>query len=176
MIFTRTAIEGTFIVDLEPKHDHRGSFARAFCKREFGAYGVDFEVLQCNLVHTLHAGTVRGMHFLSAPSREQKLIRCIRGAVFDALVDMRPQSPSYRRAEWIELDGVGRRALFVPSGVAHGYQCLAADTEMLYMTDQYYAPGMERGVRFDDPALAIPWPLAPRDLSDRDRDWPLLVA
>jgi dTDP-4-dehydrorhamnose 3,5-epimerase len=174
MIFTPTAIKGAFVIDLEPRDDHRGSFARAFCRRELGAAGIDFDVVQCNLAHTRHAGVIRGLHFQRAPAREQKFVRCVRGAVFDALVDMRPASPSYGEAIWVHLDAVRHRALFVPSGVAHGFQSLTDHTEVLYMTDHYHVPGLEAGVRFDDPAFSIPWPLAPRDLSERDLQWALL--
>jgi dTDP-4-dehydrorhamnose 3,5-epimerase len=174
VIFTPTAIAGCFVIDLEPKADARGAFARAFCKREFAAAGVAFDIVQANLASTAHAGVVRGLHYQEPPAKERKLVRCVAGAVFDALVDMRPDSPSYRRTFWLQLDAIERRALFVPSGVAHGYQALADGTEFLYMTDQYYAPGLERGVRFDDPAIAVPWPLAPRDIAERDRHWPLL--
>ena len=175
MIFTPTTIAGCFIVDLEPKVDHRGAFARAFCTREFEAAGIDFDIVQANLASTTNAGVVRGLHYQEPPAEERKLVRCVAGAVFDALVDMRPASPTYRRTFWLRLDTAERRALFVPSGVAHGYQALVDGTEFLYMTDQFYAPGLERGVRFDDPAIAIPWPLPARDVAERDRQWPLLA-
>lgn len=174
MIFTPTPIAGAFVVDLEPKVDARGAFARAFCKREFAAASIAFDIVQANLASTRYAGVVRGLHFQQPPAEERKLVRCVAGAVFDALVDMRPESPTFRRTFWQRLDAVERRALFVPSGVAHGYQALADGTEFLYMTDQYYAPGLEHGVRFDDPAIAVPWPLPPRDIAERDRQWPLL--
>ena len=175
MIFTPTTIDGCFIVDLEPKVDHRGAFARAFCKREFAEAGIEFDIVQANLASTTNAGVVRGLHYQEPPAEERKLVRCIAGAVFDALVDMRPQSPTFRTVFCLRLDTTERRALFVPSGVAHGYQALASGTEFLYMTDQYYAPGLERGVRFDDPAIAVPWPLPARDVAERDRQWPLLA-
>lgn len=174
MIFTRTAIDGAFVIDIEPHGDHRGSFARSFCRREFGAAGIDFDIVQCNVAHTRHAGVVRGLHFQRAPAHEQKFVRCVNGAVFDALVDMRPASASFGQAIWVHLDAAHHRALFVPSGVAHGFQSLTERSEVLYMTDHYHTPGQEAGVRFDDPAFAIPWPLTPHDLSERDRQWPLL--
>ena len=175
MRFTPLPIDGSFLVDLEPHTDHRGSFARAFCRREFAAQGVDFQVAQANLARTAKAGVVRGLHYQTAPAEERKLVRCLAGAVFDALVDMRPASPSYRKVFCTRLDSVQRQALYVPGGVAHGYQALVDDTEFMYLTDQFYAPGVETGVRFDDPALAIAWPLPPRDVADRDRAWPLLA-
>ncbi len=174
MIFHSTPISGAFLIDLEPHVDERGSFARAFCKREFAAAGMAFDIAQCNLAHTHHAGVVRGLHYQDSPAEENKLVRCVAGAVFDALVDMRPASPSYRKAFWTRLDPQTRQALFVPAGVAHGYQALADHTEFLYMTDQYYTPGLEKGVCFNDPAVAIPWPLPARDVAARDLNWPAL--
>ena len=174
MILTPTPITGAFLVDLEPRVDSRGTFARAFCRKEFATAGIDMEVVQSNLARTSHAGVVRGLHYQRPPGQERKLVRCIAGAMFDALVDMRPESPTFHQAWWIRLDPVARQALFIPHGVAHGYRALEIDTEVLYMTDQYYMPGLEMGVRFDDPTLAIPWPLAARDVTPRDLQWPLL--
>ncbi len=174
MLFTPTSLAGVFLIALEPRTDERGSFARAYCKREFAAAGIAFDIVQCNLAHTHHAGVVRGLHYQEKPAEENKLVRCVAGAVFDALVDMRPTSPSYRKTFCTRLDPQNRQALFVPAGVAHGYQALADHTEFLYMTDQYYAPGVEKGVRFNDPVAAIAWPLPPRDITERDQNWPLL--
>lgn len=175
MIFAPTPISGAMLVDLEPHVDARGSFARAFCKREFAQHGVDFDVVQCNLARSHRAGIVRGLHYQERPAEERKLVRCVAGAVFDVLVDMRPTSASFRKTFHVRLDAQRRQALFVPSGVAHGYQALEDQTEFLYMTDQYYAPGVEKGVRYSDPRLAIPWPLPPRDVAERDERWPLLA-
>lgn len=174
MIFTPTSIAGVYLVDLEPREDHRGSFARAFCQREFGEQGVVFSIVQCNLARTLHAGVVRGLHYQEHPAEEQKLVRCVAGAVFDALIDMRPASPTYRTVFYARLDTVDRQALFIPAGVAHGYQALEDNTEFLYMTDQFYSPGVEKGVRYNDPGASIPWPLPARDVAERDQQWPLL--
>lgn len=174
MIFTKLPIDGAFLIELEPRADDRGSFARAYCRREMEAQGIRFEVVQCNLARTHHAGVVRGLHYQEPPAEEQKLVRCLNGAVLDALIDMRPQSPTYRAVYHTRLDAENRRALFVPSGIAHGYQVLAEATEFFYMTDQFYSPGLERGVRFDDPKLGVPWPLPPRDVAARDREWPSL--
>jgi dTDP-4-dehydrorhamnose 3,5-epimerase len=174
MIFTPVPIAGVFLVELEPITDERGSFARAFCKREFADAGIEFEVVQCNLARTTRPGVVRGLHYQRAPAGETKLVRCIAGAIFDVIVDVRPGSSTLHRSWWVELDAAERRALLVPPGVAHGYQSLVGDTEVFYMTDQFYAPELETGVRYDDPALAIPWPLPALDLTQRDRWWPLL--
>lgn len=174
MIFSDTSIDGAYLVDLEPRTDERGSFARAVCRREFAAKGIHLNIVQCNLAQTLHAGVVRGLHFQDRPAEEQKLVRCVAGAVFDALVDMRTGSRTYRAVFWVRLDAKERRSLFIPAGVAHGYQALENNTEFLYMTDQFYAPGVERGVRYSDSSVAIPWPLPARDVAERDRNWPLL--
>lgn len=174
MIFTKIPIAGAFLVDLEPRVDERGSFARAFCQREFAAQGITFQIAQCNLAHTNHAGVVRGLHYQEKPAEEQKLVRCIAGAVFDVIVDMRPESSTYRAVYSVRLDAQSRQALFIPGGVAHGYQSLTGATEFLYMTDQFYAPGLEKGVRFSDPALGVMWPLEPRDVTERDSNWALL--
>lgn len=175
MVFTKIPIAGAYLIDLEPRVDHRGSFARAFCKKEFEEVGVAFDIVQCNLAHTNQAGVVRGLHFQEKPSEDKKLVRCVAGAVFDALVDMRPDSPTFHKVFWVKLDAITRQALYVPGGVAHGYQALADNTEFLYMTDQYYTPGLEKGVRFDDPVIAVPWPLPPIDVVARDLAWPLLA-
>lgn len=174
MQFTPTTIAGAWVVDLEPRADHRGSFARAYCKREFEAQGIHFEIVQANLAFTQHAGVVRGLHYQEPPHADQKLVRCVRGAVLDVIIDMRPSSATYRAVFAVRLDVVDRRALFIPGGVAHGYQALEDGTEFLYMTDQYYTPGLERGVRYSDPGLGAPWPLPARDVAERDERWPLL--
>lgn len=175
MIFTPTTIAGAYLIDLEPKQDGRGSFARAFCQRELAGQGITFNIAQCNLANTSRAGVVRGLHYQERPAEEQKVVRCIAGAVFDALVDMRPSSATYLAVYWVRLDPVQRQSLLVPAGIAHGYQALLDHTEFLYMTDQFYAPGAEKGVRYSDPRFAIPWPLAPREVTERDQQWPLVV-
>lgn len=174
MKFLPTPIAGAWLIELEPKEDSRGSFARALCLREFGAAGIEFAVAQVNLARTHKAGTVRGLHYQEPPHDEQKLVRCVAGSVHDVTVDMRPGSPTYRVAYQVRLDARDRLSLFVPSGVAHGYQALEDGTEFLYMTDAYYVPGVEKGVRFDDPSVGAHWPLPPVSVADRDRAWPLL--
>lgn len=174
MKFTETAVAGAFLIELEPVNDDRGSFARAFCKRELEEQGVSFNIVQCNLAHTQRAGILRGLHYVTDPDREAKLVRCVAGAVYDAIVDMRPDSKTYRCSYGIRLDAKNRLALYIPGGVAHGYQALEDATEFLYMTDEYYTGGVEQGVRFDDPKLGISWPLTPQEVTERDRAWPLL--
>jgi dTDP-4-dehydrorhamnose 3,5-epimerase len=176
MIFTPVPIHGAFLVDLEPIADDRGSFARAFCRREFAEAGIEFDVVQCNLARSKSAGVVRGLHYQRSPADERKLVRCVAGSIFDVIADLRPDSPTFRQAWWTELDTIERRALLIPPGVAHGYQSLEDGTEVFYMTDQYYTPELETGVRFDDPVLGITWPLPAGNVSPRDRRWPLLQA
>jgi len=174
MKFIATPIAGAFLVELEPKVDSRGEFARAFCRREFMAQGIRFDILQSNLVRSHKAGSVRGLHYQLPPAQEQKFVRCVGGAVFDVLVDMRPESPTRMAVFEVRLDAENKLALFMPTGVAHGYQVLVDGTDFLYMTDQYYGSGTELGVRFNDPALGIHWPLPPVNVADRDMDWPPL--
>lgn len=174
MKFSKTPVDGALLVELQPISDDRGSFARAFCKREFVEQGVDFNIVQCNLAHTHRAGIVRGLHYVSNPDREAKLVRCVAGAVHDGIIDMRPDSPTYLASYSLRLDPENRLALYIPGGVAHGYQALEDSTEFLYMTDEYYEGGVEQGVRFDDPKLGIDWPLPPIEVTDRDRSWPSL--
>jgi dTDP-4-dehydrorhamnose 3,5-epimerase len=174
MKFKQTTIAGTYLIELEPRVDSRGSFARVFCKRELAAQGIEFQVAQSNLARTHKGGVIRGLHYQEAPAEEQKLVRCVAGAVFDVLVDMRPGSSTFQSVYHVRLDAVNCSALLIPAGVAHGYQTLADSTDFLYLTDQFYSPGDERGVRYSDPRLAIPWPLPPRDVTERDSNWPLL--
>lgn len=174
MKFTPTSIDGAWLIELEPRVDERGSFARAFCLRELAAHGLELTIVQCNLARTNRAGIVRGLHYQLAPAEEKKLVRCVAGAILDVLVDMREASPTYRNVVGAQLDAASGGAILVPSGVAHGYQTLVDDVDVLYMTDQYYAPGMERGVRYSDPALGVRWPLEPHGVTLRDQQWPLL--
>jgi dTDP-4-dehydrorhamnose 3,5-epimerase len=174
MKFTPAEIDGVWIVDLEPIEDERGFFARTFCADEFTSHGLDPTVAQCNVSLTRTAGTVRGLHYQVEPAAETKLVRCVRGAIFDVAVDVRPESPTRHRHVAVELSAVNRRALYIPVGFAHGFQTLVDDTEVEYQMGAPYTPGTDRGVRYDDPVLAIAWPLPVGNVSDRDRAWPLL--
>lgn len=174
MIFTPTPIPDVFIVDLEPRQDDRGFFARAFCREEFAAAGLEPHVEQANISFNYRAGTLRGMHFQVAPHAETKLIRCTRGAIVDTIVDMRSGSPTRLQHVSVELSAENRRALFAPAYFAHGYQTLEDDTEVTYMVSGAYAPDAERGLRHDDPALGLSWPLPVTDTSPKDAAWPLL--
>ena len=174
MIFSKTHIEGVVIVDLEIKGDDRGYFARSFCREEFIANGLEPMVEQCNLSFNYKKGTIRGMHIQIAPHPEAKYVRCIRGAVMDIIVDMRPGSPTRFQHVAVELSQDNRRGLYVPPFFAHGYQTLTDDAEVSYQVSGGYAPQAERGLRYNDPVLQLPWPLPVTVISDKDRSWPLL--
>lgn len=146
---------------------------RVWCAREFTEHGINFLPVQSNLGLSLKKGTTRGMHFQSAPAVEAKLVRCTRGRMFDVILDLRPESPSYGKWFGVELSAENGRMIYVPECCAHGYQTLEDNTEMYYMTSQFYTPTAASGVRFDDPAFNIPWPLAATAVSEQDRNWPL---
>jgi dTDP-4-dehydrorhamnose 3,5-epimerase len=175
MIISSTAIEGPAIIDLEQRCDDRGFFARTFCIDEFGAAGLQTVVEQCNLSGNFKAGTLRGMHFQIAPHPEAKLVRCIRGAIVDVIVDMRPDSPTRMQHVAVELTADNKKAFYVPPYFAHAYQTLADDTEVLYQVSGSYEPTAERGLRYDDPALGIQWPLPVSVISAKDASWPLIA-
>ena len=174
MKFSRTAIEGVAIVDLELRKDDRGFFARTFCQDEFAEQGLLPDVAQCNISYNYRAGTLRGMHYQVAPATEAKLVRCLRGAIVDQIVDLRTESPTYLQHVSVELTADNRRALYVPPMFAHGFQTLLDDTEVAYQVSERYTPGSERGYRHDDPALGLQWPLEVTNISDKDGSWPLL--
>ena len=175
MIISATTVEGPAIVDPELRSDDRGFFARTFDVMEFGAAGLQTAVEQCNLSGNHRAGTLRGMHFQIAPHPEAKLVRCIRGAIVDVIVDMRPDSPTRLQHVAVELSADNRRAFYVPPYFAHAYQTLVDDTEVMYQVSGSYEPSAERGLRFDDPALGIDWPLPVSVISSKDASWPLLA-
>jgi dTDP-4-dehydrorhamnose 3,5-epimerase len=164
---------GAWVVDPAPHQDERGRFMRAWCAREFAQEGVEFTPVQANMGWSAQRGTLRGMHYQEAPALEAKLVRCTRGRIFDVVLDLRLSSSTYRQWYGVELSPENGRMLYVPEGCAHGYQTLEDGTEMFYMTSAYYTPAAVRGVRFDDPAFAIAWPLAATVVSEQDRNWPL---
>ncbi len=174
MHFTETDLFGVLLIEPSPHEDHRGRFMRAWCAREFAEHGLDFLPVQANLGFNLLKGTVRGMHFQEAPALEAKLVRCTRGAVFDVVIDLRPDSRSYGQWYGAELSAENGRMLYVPGLCAHGYQTLEEGTEVFYMTSQFYTPSAAQGVRFDDPAFGIRWPLAATAISQQDLNWPLI--
>jgi dTDP-4-dehydrorhamnose 3,5-epimerase len=172
MIVSETRIPGAFVIEPERWEDDRGFFGRLWCERECASHGLTSRVAQINVGFSTKRGTVRGMHYQVEPGAEAKTVRCTQGAIYDVLVDLRPTSPTYRRWIGVELTAGSRRALYIPEGCAQGYQTLADDTEIYYHTSQFYAPHLARGVRHDDPAFAIAWPLPVAALSDADRSWP----
>lgn len=176
MRFTETPLAGAFTIDLERRDDDRGFFARTFCAREFAQHGLKTDVVQCNASFNHRRGTVRGMHYQVPPAAETKLVRCTRGAIWDVIVDLRPLSPTYLRHFGVELSAANGRQLYVPEMFAHGYVALEDGTEVTYQVGEFYTPGHERGLRFDDPALGIEWPIAVTVLSEKDAAWPLLGA
>jgi len=176
MNITPTALPGLSVVDTTPFCDHRGEFSRAFCERELAPAIGERHVVQISLSSTRLAGTVRGLHFQRAPHAEMKLVRCLRGRVWDVAVDLRPASPTFLRWHAEELSAANRRMLVIPEGFAHGFQTLEADCELLYLMTEAYEPGSAAGVRWDDPALAIPWPLPVGDISAQDLALPLAAA
>ena len=172
MLFRSTGLAGVRLIDLEPARDERGLFARTFCTRELAAQGLETGFVQHSISVTERVGSVRGMHFQKSPHEEVKLLRCIRGAIHDVLIDIRPDSPTYGRWEAYELTAENRRQLYVPAGLAHGFQTLLPGTEVAYLISAFYVPAAAAGIRHDDPAFAIAWPLPVADMSPKDRAWP----
>jgi dTDP-4-dehydrorhamnose 3,5-epimerase len=172
MIFRETSVAGAWIVEPERQVDDRGFFARTWCATEFARHGLSPRLVQASVSYNYRRGTLRGLHYQVAPHAEAKLVRCIRGAIYDVAVDLRPESPTFRRHAAVVLDTNNRLALYVPEGCAHGFQTLADHTEVLYQRSAVYAPEAARGVRWDDPAFAISWPPADRIIAERDRRYP----
>ena len=172
MKFLETELAGPVIIELEPKTDERGMFARTFCVDEFAAHGLNTTVAQCNLSFNRVSGTLRGLHYQRAPFGETKVVRCTRGAIFDVIVDLRPSSATYLQHIGVELTADNGRALYVPESFAHGFETLEDQTEVAYQMGSAYVPGAEVGIRFDDPTFAIDWPIPVRCLSDRDAALP----
>lgn len=174
MFFTETKLAGAYTLDIDKKADNRGFFARIFCARELAEVGLKPDVAQVNICFNPTQGTLRGMHFQIPPATETKLVRCTRGAIYDVIVDLRPDSPTYLQHVGVELTADNYRALFVPQMFAHGYQTLTPDAEVSYIVSEFYTPGCERGLRHNDPKLNIEWPLPVNLISEKDSQWPLL--
>jgi dTDP-4-dehydrorhamnose 3,5-epimerase len=172
VVFRETPIKGAFVIELEMHHDSRGFFARSYCHDEFARAGLNPRVVQCNVSHSRQRGTLRGMHYQQAPHHEAKLVRCTAGAVYDVVIDLRRESETWLQHYGVQLDADNRLMLYVPEGVAHGFVTLEDDTEVFYQMSEFYAPESARGVRWDDPAFGIRWPLEPAVISDRDRTYP----
>ncbi|MFC4168375.1 dTDP-4-dehydrorhamnose 3,5-epimerase [Teichococcus aestuarii] len=176
MKFHKTPLQDAYVIEMEPRADERGFFARAFCEQEFAEAGLVSRYAQVNNSFNPRKGTLRGMHYQLPPAAEVKLVRCLRGALYDVIVDMRPDSASYGKHFGIELNDENRKMLYVPRGFAHGFVTLRDDTEAFYMVSDAYMPGGERGLRYDDPHLGIDWPIQPELVSEKDRSWPLFDA
>jgi dTDP-4-dehydrorhamnose 3,5-epimerase len=175
MKFTPTRLPGCYVVELDKRVDERGYFARTWCEQELAAAGLNPSVTQVNVGVSIHAGTMRGMHYQRAPHAEAKLIRCSRGVLYDVAVDLRPESPTFRQWYGCELSGATGRMLYIPEGCAHGYLTLEPDTEMMYFTSATYAAGSATGVRYNDPAFGIEWPAPISIVSAADANWPDFV-
>jgi dTDP-4-dehydrorhamnose 3,5-epimerase len=175
MRFIETELSGAYIVELEPRGDERGFFARTFDAKLFEQHGMNPFIAQANMSQNIRKGTLRGMHYQLPPATETKFIRCTKGAIHDVIIDMRPDSPTYRRHVGVDLTEDNRRSLYVPGMFAHGFQTLADDTEVSYLVSEFYTPGMERGLRHDDPEFGIEWPLPVSVISEKDAAWPLFA-
>lgn len=172
MIFNETPLKGAFIIDLEKREDERGFFARTWCANEMKVHGQKSCVAQANMSYSYKKGTLRGMHYQKEPYKESKMIQCIRGAVYDVIIDLRPDSPTFKQWIGTELTAYNYRMLYVPEDFAHGFITLEDNTEVAYMVSQFYAPGFEAGVRYDDPAFGIQWPMNVQVISQKDANWP----
>jgi dTDP-4-dehydrorhamnose 3,5-epimerase len=175
MKFTATEIQDVFVVELEKREDERGFFARGFCQREFDDHGMISQVVQANISYNRFKGTMRGMHYQVAPCEETKFLRCTKGSIYDVIIDMRPESATYKKWFGVELTDKNYKMLYVPRNFAHGFQTLEDETEVMYLVSEFYAPHTERGIRYDDPAFDIHWPLAVSQISDKDANWPNYV-
>lgn len=174
MRFIETPLAGLFVIELDLLKDDRGFFARSFCAREFETHGLDAAIAQCNISFNARRGTLRGLHFQAEPHEEAKLVRCTRGAIYDVAVDIVPSSPTYLKWYAAELTADNRRMLYIPAGFAHGFQTLTDDAEVVYQMSEFYHADSGGGLRWDDPALAIKWPIADPIMSDKDRAFPLI--
>ena len=172
MKFTETPLAGAYVIELEKRGDERGFFARYYCEREYAEHGLSTPFVQINNSLAVEKGTLRGMHFQLPPMAETKVVRCIRGALWDCIVDLRPNSPTFCRHFAVELSAENRTMFYVPKGFAHGFISLTDNSEALYLVDQFYAPEMERGVRYNDPMFNIDWPLEPKVISEKDSQHP----
>jgi dTDP-4-dehydrorhamnose 3,5-epimerase len=175
MFFTETKLKCAFIIEPDKLEDDRGFFARSWCQREFEAHGLSPRLVQCSISFSKKKGTLRGMHYQIAPYAEAKLVRCTSGSIYDAIIDLRPESSTFAQHIGEILTAHNHKMLYVPEGFAHGFLTLEDNTELFYQMSEFYSPEYARGVRWDDPAFAIEWPLAPSVMSDRDRDCPSYI-
>ena len=171
MIFTKTELNGAYIIDLKLLEDERGFFARGWCQKEFEQHRLVSTLVQANVSFNHAKGTLRGMHTQVAPFEEVKVIRCTQGGIYDVIIDLRPESPTYKHWMGVELTAKNHRMLYMPEGFAHGFQTLDDNTEVFYQVSQFYTPQSERGIRYNDPAFGIEWPLAVSVISEKDKSW-----
>lgn len=172
MIFRALAVEGAFVIELEPHRDERGFFARSFCASEFERLGLDARIMQENISNNVRRGTLRGIHYQAAGGTEAKTVRCVRGSIYDVVVDLRRGSKTFGRWASAELNEENKRALYIPAGCGHGFQTLGDECDVHYAMSAAWEPDLARGLRYDDAAFAIPWPLDSIVLSEADRSWP----
>lgn len=175
MIFKETKLKGAYSIDLEKREDDRGFFARIWCRDEFSKHGLNTKLVQGNMSYTAKKGTLRGLHYQVSPFQETKVIRCTRGALFDVIIDMRSNSPTFKQWIGVELSASNYRMLYVPEGFAHGFVTLQDDTEATYLVTEFYNKESERGIRYNDPSINIQWPIAIEHISEKDNSWPDLT-
>tara|TARA_B110000027_G_C16122043_1_gene303694 strand:+ start:1141 stop:1665 length:525 start_codon:yes stop_codon:yes gene_type:complete len=174
MKFLETKLKGAFIIELEKHSDDRGFFARSFCKKEFSNFGLNNDIVQINNSLSKHKGTLRGMHYQVFPKQEDKIIRCIKGAIYDVIIDLRKESETFLEWFGMELSEENKKSLYVPKGFAHGYITLVDNSELFYLTTEYYSADCERGIRWDDPKFNINWPIAVTEISEKDKVHPFI--
>ncbi len=175
MIFEETKLKGAFVIELEKMKDERGFFARTWCQREFAAHKLNSQLVQCNVSFNAKKGTLRGMHYQTAPHEEAKLVRCTMGAIYDVVIDLRPDSSTFKQWLAVELTADNRRMLYIPEGFAHGFQTIEDNSEVFYQMSEFYAPECAGGVRWDDPAFSIQWPVDQQIISAKDQQYPDFV-
>lgn len=174
MIFNETKLKGAYIIEAAPVKDNRGFFSRVWCKREFEEYELDTNIVQCNISYNLKKGTLRGMHYQKNPYSEVKYVRCIKGALYDVIIDMRENSKTFGQWIGVELTEENRKALYIPKGFAHGFETLMDNTYLYYQVSEYYKTDAEGGIRWNDPQFNIIWPIGePKVISNKDKNWPL---
>lgn len=172
MIFTETRLKGAFLIEPERLTDERGFFTRSWCQCEFETHGLNPKLVQCNISFNHKKGTLRGMHYQAAPCPEAKLVRCTMGAIYDVIIDLHPESPTFKQHFGVTLTAQNRTMLYIPEGFAHGFLTLEDETEVFYQMSEFYASEYARGVRWNDPAFNIPWPAEVKVISERDRTYP----
>lgn len=172
MIFNETPLKGAYVISIEKLEETRGFFARAWCRKEFNAYGLTSDFVQANIAYNHKKGTLRGMRYQMAPYEEVKLVRCMRGGIYDVIIDLRPHSLTYMQWAGIELTAESRDSIYVPAGFAHGYQVLEDCTDVFYEVTQFHRPESERGIQYDDEAFGVLWPMAVTDIAEKDKCWP----